>query len=97
MSLEQRIARNLEEPAKILGLSPMELATCAVSYAVLSSILRGVPYSTLLSLSASALITVGFLVLNRTYPPYHGVLSALRLLRPQIHPVMKFGMSKERL
>ena len=91
MSLVKTIARNLDEPARIVGLSPLELASCAVFYAVLSPLLRGIPFSGLLSLVAAFGFAGVFLILNRSFPPSHGVFFVLQLFRPKVNPVMAFG------
>jgi hypothetical protein len=91
MELSRSIARNLDEPARILGLSPLELASCAVFYAILSIVLKGVPLATLLSFGIAATLGVTVLILNRTYPPHHGVFFIMHLLRSSITPVMAFG------
>jgi hypothetical protein len=95
--LSRPIPRTLDDPSRILGLSPLELAVSALSYAILSPILRDVPFGAALSLSISLSVGIGLLVLNRTYPPSHGLFLLLRLFRPQIRPAMGFGInSKDR-
>lgn len=96
MALSQRIPRNLENPARICGLNPTELAACALFYAVFSAASRGVPFSGLISIALAVVLGVGMVILNRTYPPYQGLFLALRLLRPALVPVMPFGMRGER-
>lgn len=95
MSLQQKIPRNLEEPARILGLTPMELAACALAYAIISPVLRGVPFSALLSLVIALSVGVSLLILNRTKPPQHGLLFILQLLRPRITLITPFGMEEK--
>jgi len=95
MSLVKPIARNLDEPTRIVGLSPMELASCAVFYAVLSPLLRGVPFSALISLVAAFGFAGCFLVLNRSFPPSHGVFFVLQLFRPKVASVMPFGLEEQ--
>ncbi|MGK5083417.1 hypothetical protein WDW37_08920 [Bdellovibrionota bacterium FG-1] len=82
--LSYPVARTLDEPPRILGLSPTELAASALFYAILSPVLRGVPYSALLSLVLSAGLTVTLLILGRTYPPNHGLFWGLRMVRPGV-------------
>lgn len=91
MALNQKIPRSLDEPARILGLAPLELAACALSYSILSPLFRGVPFSALLCLGLSLAAGTVLLILNRTYPPYHGVFFMLRLFRPRVTGVMSLG------
>lgn len=93
MSLQKPIARTLDEPARILGLTPLELASCAVFYAVVSSMLKGVPFGALLSLVIAGGVAATLVILNRTYPPHHGPLFLLSLVRPGVAPVMPIGES----
>lgn len=95
MDLNRPIARNLDEPARIVGLTPLELAACAVFYAILSPILRGVPLAALLSLLLSLGLAVTLLVLNRRYPPNHGAFLILSWLRPRVISVMPFGQHRQ--
>jgi hypothetical protein len=95
MSLNQRIPRNLEDSSRILGLSPVELAACALCYSFVSPILRGVPFAALLSLTTSLAIGITMLVLNRTYPPNHGLLTILQLFRPRVTLVAPFGLEEK--
>ncbi len=90
MSVAKSIPRNLEDPARILGLTPMELASCALIYAAASALLRGVPFSALLSLGMGLGLAAILLILNRTRPPQHGVFWCLQKLRQPILPVMPF-------
>lgn len=92
MDLNRPIARTLDEPARIAGLAPLELASCAVFYAVLSPILRGVPFAALISLTASIGLAISMIVLNRTYPPSHGILLLLQWMRPAVTTVSDFGL-----
>lgn len=82
--LSYSVARNLDEPPRILGLSPVELAASALFYAILSPVLRGVPFSALFSLGLSAALAATLLILGRTYPPNHGLFWGLRMLRPGV-------------
>lgn len=91
VDLNRPIARNLDEPMRIVGLSPLELASCAVFYASLSPLLRGVPFSALLSLGLAGALGVTLLILNRTFPPMHGLYWLLQMVRPRVTPVMAFG------
>ncbi len=91
MAVVRPVPRNLEEPARILGLTPMELASCALTYAGASSLLRGVPFSALISFGVGLGLAVTLLVLNRTRPPHHGVLWCLQKLRRPVLPVMPEG------
>jgi hypothetical protein len=91
MPLVQPIPRNLEEPARILGLSPLELAACALTYAILSPLLRGVPFSAFVSLLLSLSLAAVIFTLNRTQAPFHGVFVLLKAFRPRMVPVMSFG------
>ena len=84
INLSYPVARNLDDPPRILGLSPTELAASALFYAFLSPVLRGVPFSALLSLGLSLGLTLMLLILGRTYPPHHGVFWGLRLIRPAV-------------
>jgi hypothetical protein len=95
MSLNQRIPRNLEDPARILGLSPVELAACALSYSFVSPLLRGVPFAALLSLTISLAVGLTMLVLNRTYPPNHGILKLLQIFRPRVTLITPFGLEEK--
>ena len=90
MPFAKPLPRNLEEPARILGLTPMELASCALIYAGAGSVLRGVPFSALLSLGVGLGLAVTLFILNRTKPPLHGVFWCLQKLRPPVLPVMPF-------
>lgn len=96
MSLQQKIPRNLEDQVKILGLSPIELATCALSYSIISPFLSGVPFSALLSLIISFGIGLTLMILNRTYPPQHGLFYCLKLFRPKLISVMAFGLKEKK-
>ncbi len=91
MAVAKPVPRNLEEPARIFGLAPMELASCALTYAGANSLLRGVPFSALLSFGVGIGLAVTLLILNRTKPPQHGVLWCLQKLRQPAYPVMPFG------
>jgi hypothetical protein len=93
--LSRTIPRTLDDPTRILGLSPIELAACALSYALLSPTLRGVPFSALLSLGLSFTVGLTLLTLNRTYPPSHGLYYCLKLFRPGFHLAMSFGFNKK--
>lgn len=95
MAVVKPVPRNLEEPARIVGLTPMELASCALTYAAASSLFRGVPFSALLSLGVGFGLAATLLILNRTKPPQHGVLWCLQKLRQPVHPVMPFGKEDE--
>ena len=95
MAFAKPVPRNLEEPARIFGLTPMELASCALTYAGVSSFLRGVPFSALLSLGAGSGLALTLIILNRTKPPFHGVFWCLQKLRQPVLPVMPFGKDGE--
>lgn len=95
MAINQKIPRNLEDPARILGLSPIELAAVALSYSFISPILRGVPFSALLSLGISSLAGITLLILNRTYPPNHGLFYLLQLFRPRVRLICAFGLKEK--
>lgn len=88
MSLSRTVARNLDEPPRIVGLSPLELASCAITYAVLSPLLRGVPLAALLSLVISVGVAATLLIMNRTYPPDQALLFVLSVFRPRVTGVM---------
>ncbi len=88
MDLNFPVARHLDDPPKILGLSPTELASSALFYATVSPILRGVPLAALLSLGLTAVLTTTLVVLGRTFPPQHGLFILLRLFRPGVTWVM---------
>jgi hypothetical protein len=88
--MNKPIARNIDEGAKILGFAPLEIALLGVLYAILSSVLRGVPFSALLALGGIALLAGVILTLNRIYPPQHGIFFLLRLIRPPVTPVMRY-------
>lgn len=87
--MNKPIARNIDEPAKILGLAPLELASLGVIYAILSSVLRGVPFSALLALILIGVLAAVILTLNRISPPFHGLFLILQSVRPSVTPVMK--------
>lgn len=95
MLIVKTVPRNLEEPARIFGLTPIELASCALTYAGASSLLRGVPFSALLSIGIGLGLAVTLLILNRTKPPLHGLFWCLKLLRHPVLPVMPFGKDHE--
>ncbi len=88
MAIIKPIPRNLEEQARIFGLTPMELAASALTYAGASSILRGVPFSALLSLGVGFGLAVTLLILDRTKPPLHGVFWCLKQIRQSAFMVM---------
>ena len=92
MDLARPIARNLDDPARIMGLSPLELAGCALVYSILSPALRGVPFSALISLVLMGAMGCALVILNRTRPPYHGLYLVLQLFRPKVTSVMSFGL-----
>lgn len=91
MPVVQRVPRNLEEPARIFGLTPIELAACALLYAGTSSLLRGLPFSSLISLGIGTGFAFIQWTLNRVKPPMHGLFWILAALRPPIVPVMTDG------
>ena len=84
MALIQSVPRNLEEPARIFGLTPIELAACALTYAGSNSLLRGVPFSALLSLGIGVGAAITLFILNRVKPPQHGLFLILACLRPAV-------------
>ena len=86
--MNKPIARNIDDPAKILGLTPLEIAALGVLYAVLSSVLRGVPFAALLCLIAVGILAAVILTLNRVFPPMHGLFVVLKLTRSGVTPVM---------
>ena len=86
--ITQTIPRSLDEPARILGVTPVELTVCAVFYAVTSMILQGVPFGALLSLAVAAAAGATVFILNRSYPPHHGAHYVLALFRPAVTPVL---------
>lgn len=94
-NLVQRVPRNLEEPARIFGLAPMELATSALIYAGASTLLRGIPFSSFLALGVGVGFAVTLFILNRTKPPLHGVFWLLAAVRKPITPVMPFGKENQ--
>ena len=94
MSLDKPIARTIDEPARIIGFAPLELSACALFYAVLSPVLKGVPFAPLISLTIALLLGSSILILNRTRPPAHGVFYLLQLLRPKVVSVMGFGIER---
>ena len=91
MGVVKPVPRNLEEPARIFGLTPIELAACALTYAGASSLLRGVPFSALLALGVGFGLAITLLILNRTKPPQHGLHWCLRKVRQPVLPVMTNG------
>lgn len=95
MALVKPVPRNLEESARILGLTPTELAACALIYAGASSLLRGVPFSALLALGVGLGFALTLLILNRTRPPQHGVHWCLQRMRQPILSVMPLGRDKD--
>lgn len=86
--LAQNIPRTLDEPAKILGVTPLEWVACAVFYTVCSMILRGVPFGALLSLAIVAVVGGVTFILNRSFPPDHGLHFLLSVFRSEVTPVM---------
>ena len=88
MDLSFPVARHLDDPPRILGLSPNELAASALFYAGVSPILRGVPLAALLSLGLTAVLTTTLVILGRTFPRITGYLPCLGFLRPGITWVM---------
>ncbi len=84
MELSFPVARNLDDPPRILGLTPTELAVSALFYALVSPLLRGVPFSAMLSFLLSFALGAVLMVLGRTYPPNHGLFWILHFLRPQV-------------
>jgi hypothetical protein len=88
MNLNFSVARHLDDPPKIIGLSPNELASSALFYAGVSPILRGVPLAALLSLGLTALLTTTLVILGRTFPANHGLFVLLRLFRPGVSWIM---------
>lgn len=94
MNLQKSIARSIDDPARILGFAPLELASCALFYALLSPVLKGVPFAPLISLVTSLALGTCLLFLNRTHPPAHGVLFILQMFRPKVVSVMAFHGSE---
>ena len=97
MNLEKPIARSLDLPARIMGFSPIELASCALFYAIISPVLKGIPFSPLIALVSSLTLGSALLFLNRTFPPAHGILFILHLFRERVISVMPFGLDEERV
>lgn len=91
-SQDRGIPRSLDDPARILGMSPLELASTAIIYAIVSPVLKGVPFAALISLSAAVAMGATLFILNRTYPPHQGILALLALLRPPVVSVMPLGL-----
>jgi hypothetical protein len=87
MSLLKPIARNLDDPPRLLGMSPVELCSCVVSYAVLNTVLRGIPFSGLLSLGAALCAALFLRLMNLTKPPEHAAHWFMSLIRPGVTPV----------
>lgn len=88
INLVQRVARSLDEPARILGVTPLEWVACAVFYAAASMLLQGVPFGALLSLVIAFISGATVFILNRSFPPHHGLHAVLSHLRPRIFAVM---------
>jgi hypothetical protein len=96
MSLGNPIPRNLDESSKILaGLTPVELAGCALIYAALNFILGDIPFSPAISLILAVGLGGALIVLNRNFPPGHGLLLILQIFRPSVLSVMPFGLEEE--
>ena len=95
MNLNFPVARHLDDPPRILGLSPQELAASALFYALLSPVLRGVPFAALLSIGLTATLTVTLVILGRTFPPNHGLFSLLRGLRHPVVWIMPLKLEKQ--
>ena len=88
MSLLKPIARHLDDPPRLLGMSPVELCSCVIAYAVLNTLFRGVPFSGLLSLGVALSAALGLRIVNLTKPPEHAVHFFLSLARPAVTPVV---------
>ena len=88
MDLEKPIARTLDDSPRLLGMSPFELGACVSAYAIFNTLLRGVPFSALLSLGSAVIAALTLRVLNLTKPPAHALYWAMRLFRHAILPVM---------
>src|ERR1700683_3073064 len=96
MSLGKPIPRNLDESSKILaGLTPVELASCALIYAALNFMLGDIPFSPAIYLLSSCGLGGALIVLNRNFPPAHGLLLVLQLFRPNVLSVMSFGLEED--
>jgi hypothetical protein len=95
MSLLKPIARNLDDPPRLLGMSPVELCSCVISYAVLNTVLRGVPFSGLLSLGAALSAALGLRIVNLTRPPEHAVHSVMSVVRPTVTPIVPLGVTED--
>jgi hypothetical protein len=95
MSLMKPIARNLDDPPRLLGMSPFELCACVVSYAVLNTVLKGVPFSGLLALGAALGAALFLRIANLTRPPEHAAHLAMSLLRPKTTPVLPLGCTED--
>jgi hypothetical protein len=95
MSLLKPIARNLDDPPRLLGMSPLELCSCVIAYAVLNTILRGVPFSGLLALGAAVFAALLLRLVNLTRPPEHAAHWAMSLVRPIVTPVAFLGRTDD--
>jgi hypothetical protein len=96
MSLVRPIARNLDESTRIVGLSPIELGSCAIFYSIFSPILKGVPLAPLISLAASGLLAITVMLFNRNFPPYHAFFLIFQWFRPSVVSVMQFDLGGEK-
>jgi hypothetical protein len=96
MSLLKSIARNLDDPPRLLGMSPVELCSCVISYAVLNTVLRGIPFSGLISLGVALAAALGLRIVNLTRPPEHAAHWAMSLIRPAVTPIVPLGNTDAR-
>jgi hypothetical protein len=96
MNLEKPIARSIDDSARIMGFSPIELASCALFYAIIDPVLKGIPFSPLIALVIALSLGSVLLFLNRNFPPAHGILFILHLFRERVVSVMPFCLEKER-
>lgn len=86
--LQKPIARTLDDPPRLFGMAPLEIAACAVSYAILNTILRGVPFSALFSLGTAALAAITLRIVNLTCPPDHALHWLMFMVRPGALPIV---------
>jgi hypothetical protein len=95
MSLLKPIARNLDDPPRLLGMSPIELCSCVIAYAVLNTVLRGVPFSGLISLGVALTAALILRLVNLTKPPEHAAHWALARVRARVTPVIPLGVADD--
>jgi hypothetical protein len=76
-------------------MSPVELCSCVISYAVLNTVLRGVPFSGLLSLGVALGAALFLRIVNLTRPPEHAAHWMMSLVRPGVTPIVPLGLTEE--